>query len=514
MVQLRLRRAAAIACAAAALAFGLTPSAAQAKWYRAETDRFVVYGEGREQLVREMTAKLMVFDAVLRSFYPSTRQRKPQTKVQVVVLASHADLRRVQPGVGTGVRGFYSATDEGVFAFVVNGDVSWVGADDVLFHEYGHHFLLDNFSMALPAWFVEGWAEYFATALVSSDGVRVGGYNEGRLRAIFAEPLLPLDVLLTKRVFELPENQRHTFYAQAWLLTHYMRSDPKRAAQMDAALAAISRGEAPVKAFEQATGAPLDQLAKAIQRYRKLWVYTIERDPKAPPPAMTVTVMPESADDLLLDRFRLVYTKPGSKDEGAFLDSIRRKAASHPADDLAETTLARAEYAIGDVAAGEAISRRRLQARPDDADELLLAGMGQMTAGHRDPTNRLSRFRRARPSLAKAYQLKQTDYRALYAYAMARGLEPGFPTENDTTALLLARDLAPAHRGIAFNTGSALVRMGRKAEAEQVLAPIINDPHGGAAAGRARAMLEGRPVSVDAADDDEPPKPPAKPGAK
>lgn len=504
--------------AVAALAFAVfavSPGLAQARWRRAETDRFVVYAEGREQIARDMAVKLMIFDTVLRGAYPSTRQRKPPTKVQVVILATAAELRSINPNLPASVRGFYTATDEGIFAVVVNGDARAIGTDDVLFHEYGHHFLLDNFPIALPAWFVEGLAEYFSTAQISPDAVRIGAYNEGRLYAIFSEPLIPLKDLLTKHPSELRDADRGMFYAQAWLLTHYMRSDPTRGAQMDRALAAISAGEGPVKAFETATGAPLDQLSLGLSRYRKLWSYTLERNPRAAPPVVTVDELAESADALLLDGFRLAFTRAGTKDD-ALLADVRRKAAHYPGDALAERVLARAEYKIGDVAAGEAISRRRLQAQPDNAEDLFVAGRGQVEAAQRDPTNRLARFRRARPLLAKSHQISQTDYRALYGYAMTRTLEPGFPSENDLTAFLLARDLAPAHKGLTFQTGQALILAGRKAEGAQVLAPLINDPHGGAMADRARALVEGKAGALDAPppDDDEDKGKPAKPGAK
>ena len=77
----------------AALAGALTalvaPGAAQAKWYRAETDRFVVYGEGREAKVREMAARLTAFDAVLRLHNPPPDGRSPR-KLDVYMVGGPA----------------------------------------------------------------------------------------------------------------------------------------------------------------------------------------------------------------------------------------------------------------------------------------------------------------------------------------------------------------------------------------------------------------------------------------
>ena len=46
-------------------------------------------------------------------------------------------------------------------------------ADVILFHEYVHHFMLQHFSVAYPAWFVEGYAELFSNTRFERDGTIV-----------------------------------------------------------------------------------------------------------------------------------------------------------------------------------------------------------------------------------------------------------------------------------------------------------------------------------------------------
>lgn len=58
---------------------------------------------------------------------------------------------------------------------------------------------------------------------------------------------------------------------------------------------------------------------------------------------------------------------------------------------------------------------------------------------------------------------------------------------------------------LSVRAGSALIQRGDKAAAARVLAPFINNPHGGAGAARAKAMLEGKDaaeVPDDAEADD------------
>ena len=481
---------------------------AQAAWLRVETERFVVYGQGSEKTVRDFVTKLTTYDWVLRNFHPATLDRKSFTKVQVFLLSNAGDLKRVRPGLAKYTQGFYAAMNEGVFAFTTKGD--GLGADDVLFHEYAHHFMLENFPAAYPAWFVEGWAEYYMTTDITKDVIRIGQYNEARAYAIFNEPWLPWEEVLSKTTGETSPARTNIYYSQAWLLTHYMRSDSKRAAQLDEAIRAIAKGEDPIASIQKATGQTLAELNAALRRYSKLPGVGLKNPGLMP--AMTVTALPASADDLLIDNMRLVLAQTYEPDP-ELLASVRRKAARHPGDALAERTLARAEFTMGDVAAGEAIMTRRLAAAPGDREDLLLAGVGQLMAGMRDEAKREARYQAARPFLIKAYQLDPADFRTLYAYTTSRSVEPVFPNDNDLSALREARNLAPAVQETSFQLGMALIRKGRREEAAKVLGPIINSPHAGRAGQMAKAVLNGEAVSAaDLAavqDDETPTQPPA-----
>ena len=78
---------------------------ARAGWYKAETDRFVVYGEGREQRVRDYAIKLTTFDRTLRLFHPSTIDRVPNTKVIVYLVNDREDLQRIRTGLNRQIGG-------------------------------------------------------------------------------------------------------------------------------------------------------------------------------------------------------------------------------------------------------------------------------------------------------------------------------------------------------------------------------------------------------------------------
>lgn len=499
---------------------------AQAAWHRAETERFIVYGQGGEDQVREYADKLSTFDAVLRVFNPRARRTAGQ-KVEVYLVQGSAGMRRIRPDLEREVAGFYVANNESVFAVALVGRQDLNG-DEVLFHEYAHHFMLENFPAAYPAWFVEGWAEYFQTVKITPKTITIGDYSPMRVEWLFGATWMPLDDLLTKRVSELKGDEPGVYYAQSWLLMHYMRSVPERAAQLDAATLAISKGENPVTALTAATGMTTRQLQQKLRAYYKIPL--LRMDNKLVRPPVTVTRLPESADDFLLENLRLMTSAPGPGQE-KFMAEMRKRAARHPGDRYARMSLARAEFTHGDIAAGEAIMTELLAASPDDVDALVLAGVGQFLAGYRNEAQKVERFRAARQHFIKAYKLNNADFRALYHYARSREVEAAYPNDNDLTALMEARALAPSVSEISIYAGAALFARGRRDEALRVLAPVVNSPHNSSGAAVAKALAEGKTLQEaeaalksaatvqpaakgEGAKPDAPPKPAAPPPDK
>jgi len=460
------------------------PGPALAEWVRAESPRFVVYGAGDERYVRGYAEKLEAFEQVLRAYHGMAPEAAPPRKFEVYLVSGLGQLRRVKPDADESTGGFYSAGVEKVFA-VVRRDF---GDDQILFHEYTHHFMSQHFPYGYPAWVVEGYAEYFGGTRVDDQFIDVGAGEAGRTYVLTNLRHLALSDLLTRRPGELKGDQVKAYYAQAWLLTHYMLSDPARKQQMDAYLRAVGAGENPARAMAQATGMDLDMLGRKLKAYDKL---TYTRVPRSAAGAeIRVSHLPPSADDLLLESIRPHETVPPAE-QPAFLEKIRTLASKHHGDPLAYLTAAKAEISFGDRPGGEAILRFLLKANPDNAEALELLGMSRLASGDEasDPVAQKTFYREARPYLIKAGQKDPTRYQTLFAYVRSRSLEDGYPNDNDLNALLAARALAPQVSEITLRAAEALDRRKRPAEAVAILTPVANDPHQADAAAAARAVL-------------------------
>ena len=224
--------------AVALAALTLTATTARADWLKAESERFIVYSEGSERSLREYVQKLETFDRVMRYRSGFPMNEAPPRKLPIYLVNSRSGLLRVHPSTPQNVVGTYFPTSEDIFAVAVRGE-----NDEILLHEYVHHFMLGSMSAAYPGWFVEGFAEYYMTADIDGGKIQVGGYSENRAYWLFNGSWIPLEMLLRSRPAEITRSSyRETYYPVAWLLTHWFFSDPARLQQLSAYLTSVGNG--------------------------------------------------------------------------------------------------------------------------------------------------------------------------------------------------------------------------------------------------------------------------------
>ncbi len=73
-------------------------------------------------------------------------------------------------------------------------------SQQTLFHEYGHHFMKRYVTAAFPAWFVEGFAEYYSTVDFDKQGkALIGKPARRRAYGLIELPKLPVEKLLFER---------------------------------------------------------------------------------------------------------------------------------------------------------------------------------------------------------------------------------------------------------------------------------------------------------------------------
>ncbi len=492
--------------AAAVTAFALAGAAvAGPSWTRADTSHFIVLSDASSERITRYASDLEAYHDTLAQFFGVTTEDDDVTpRLKVYLLASHGDLDVVWPGASDEIGGFFThcREDEAAFPIVQSDKVFASSVEDisetVMFHEYAHSFMDAYSDRHFPRWFEEGFAEYYSTARIDGRSVVIG--NVSVLRSWELEPgeyTLPWDEVLRGRwpgSDKANANQLQAFYAQAWLLTHYLLSDPGRAGKLDAYWDALDAGQDPAAAFEAVFGIKTSQLHHVLKDYLSKGLPGLKFTLGGDSAQATVTAMPASAQNLLmLDAgVRVCQIKD---DSNGRLTAIRTEAARYPGDAYAQRVLARAEMTIGDPSVALRILRTLAAASPSDAEVQAMLGetwfrlaRGGLTSDGEAPETEMQH---ARDAMAAAYRLDPRNAANLYYYSLAQD-GGGLPDDNAVNAAMQAYNLIPGNSEYAFRAAELLVRKGRSAEARPLLARIA-DSHGDtdiAALNRALAAID------------------------
>ncbi len=126
---------------------------------------------------------------------------------------------------------------------------------------------------AAPLWLSEGLAEFFAAGRLDETPAVFGLPHTGHLEVLRTRAWLPLEMLLgaTRGSASVRERASSaTFYAQAWLLVHYLKlaDGGRHAAQLAVFMARIAEGMPAGRAAVEAFG-DLPSLTRRLQAYAR-----------------------------------------------------------------------------------------------------------------------------------------------------------------------------------------------------------------------------------------------------
>jgi tetratricopeptide (TPR) repeat protein len=464
----------------------LGSSAAQAEWYEAKSEHFIVYSEDKPDNVRAFTEKLERFDKAMRAFrlIPDVKVGDSR-KVTVYQVEDLGDIRRL-----TGsdrIAGYYIGRAEGPVAFVPRKSSDVINATTILLHEYSHHLMLTSWTgAAFPKWFVEGFAEMHSTALFRSDGSVIFGANpEHRRWSVGDSSGLPLEKMLKGKTFD--DQETPILYARGWLLTHYLTFDKDRLKQLAAYIGAINEGKSIAEASKLLSGfsdTTLDaygkrpRLPSGLVRADEIKVGQIAIRKLTPGEA---AVMPAR-----------IHSSSGvnEKTRNGVVEQARRLAAPYPNDPAAQAELAEAEFDVENYAASEAAADRALATDPKSVPALLYKGRAAMEQAKKDKVTDPARWRAIRASFLAANKLDPEDPEPLILFYRSFEAAGQKATKNAQDALVYAYALAPQDFDLRLVAGKVLLQQNKAAQARVAMAPIAFHPHGGEASTSAARVVE------------------------
>ncbi|HWK36137.1 hypothetical protein [Sphingomonas sp.] len=452
----------------------LLPAAAHAEWQEASSRHFVVYSDDKPENVRAFTERLEKFDSAIRQLRMAPEDRRGKSaRVTVFVLNNIPEIEKLSGQ--SNVAGFYIPRASGSVAFTPRsggaGTDYGMTPQVVLFHEYAHHWMLSNWTdAAFPPWFVEGFAEFHATARFTSDGgVMFGapptyrGYTVSRLN------LLPMSRLLRFDPGKLDPEARDALYSRGWALTHYLTFDPERRKRLADYIVAINSH----KSAEEA--------ATALGNVSGLDL-TLSNYVKRSLPAITIPASQLTVGEIKLRQLtpgeaavmpaRIVSTRAVTdKTAPGVAELARRLAAPFPSDPGAQNELAEAEFDAKNYAASEAAADRVIAADPSSVHGLIYKGKAQIEQLLAAKVTDAAKWQEARGWLIKANKADTEDPYPLVEYYLSFLAAKETPPKSADGALLYAYALAPYDTDLRLLAANVYLQQGKAADARVALGP-------------------------------------------
>lgn len=450
----------------------MTPTA-RADWYRVTTDNFIVYGEGSEREITREAERLERLDLLMRQAM-NVPPNSVGNRLSVFLVDSPRELQKISPGISRNYGGYYLASSSGVYATLIRGE-----DNHTLFHEYAHHFMMHYFPGHYPGWFIEGFAEYFATANVRDNRqVSLGYFSEGRRYVLSSERWISTERLLSGRAREMGPKEGQLYYAQSWLLTHYLMSDTQRKRAFSAYLAALRRGADWKDALLTHVGMTPEQLEQALRSYFNGRMGYAEFAMEETKVQGQVTRLPDSAKDFI-HSYAALQGHISSENAQLLLADARTKATRYPDDPLALTVLASLEQEWGDASRAEQALKHLLDLEPNHVDGLRVMAQLRMSQAKAidDPDLVWPLMREAQQYLAKALAQDETDFRIYAHLATIRSGAEDYPNDNDLDTLAIAMALAPQVTSVRLQTVHALRLRGLNAQANDLMRVLRSQPH-------------------------------------
>ena len=257
-------------------------------WLRISSDHFIVLTDAGEKRGHEVAARFEQMRAMFGQLLSQHKLRMSEP-LEIIAIRSDKDYAQAAPlrdGKPITAPAFVLADEDRIFVVLdLFEPDSWRAVE----HQFAHYLLNYNYPPTQP-WFDEGFAEYFSSLSFTARHAELG--TDPELKPVYQTDILAdqndpnglksdteilsAPVWLTlpdlfgmkNRVVNGQEGTHHTlFYAQSWMLVHYLLNQNKLA-ETGTYFDLVENQKVPVeKAVQQAYGMTAAQLDKAVKDY-------------------------------------------------------------------------------------------------------------------------------------------------------------------------------------------------------------------------------------------------------
>jgi tetratricopeptide (TPR) repeat protein len=206
-------------------------AAAQDAWIEVRTPNFTVISNAGEKDARKIADQFEQIREVFHNAFPALRTQigKP---VVIFAVKNAESLKLLLPEYWetkghTHPAGIYVPGEAEHFV-AVRTDTQGENPYEIVYHEYTHALIHLNYR-DLPAWLDEGIAEFLGNTQIREKSVQIGKIDSYHLRELHENKLIPIDTLLQvdhNSPYYNEQNRTSLFYAESWVLVHYLLMDP------------------------------------------------------------------------------------------------------------------------------------------------------------------------------------------------------------------------------------------------------------------------------------------------
>jgi hypothetical protein len=461
-----------------ALLVGTAGTPAHAAWHEAKSKHFVIFGDAREGEIRRFAERLERIDQAVR--FVRKMDDPPLTDSNKLTIFMLTDQESIAELAGSKlVAGFYIPRVTGAVAFVPRraGSAEWeLSSESIFIHEYAHHLQLQDTSVALPEWLVEGFAEFFSTAKVRPDGsVDIGLPPQHRGFTLLNTTLdLPVEKLIVGRSSSGDGEEADLFYGRSWTLAHYLTFRQDRAGQLGRYVAGIHSGQAPLVAAKNAFG-DLTKLNRELSQYIRTSVPGQRVHANVLAVGNIQTRQLRAGEAAVMDvRIRSTRGVDEKTAPGVAADA-RRIAATYTSEPTVQIALAEAEFDTKNYKASEVAADRALAADPRNVPAMIYKG--RSLAEQAKSAEQAADWASIRGWFMRANKVDVEAPEPLYRYYETFLLEGAKPPKDAVDALLYSAVLVPQDRSIRWAAVQQLLIDNKVREAREWFAPLAYDPH-------------------------------------
>ena len=250
-------------------------------WTEVRSPHFVVSSNAGEKEARRVADQFEQIRSLFHSAFPNLRV-DPAEPVLILAAKNESTMKMLLPDeweVKGHVHpaGLYQQGEDKHYV-VLRLDSEGENPYHSLYHEYTHALLHLNFA-TLPLWLDEGLAEFYGNSRLGDKESKVGTIDQSHLYILGQHKPLPIEMLLNveqRSPYYNEADQASVFYAESWVLVHYLMLDPEAHEQqlLKNFLAAWDKSGSQIEAARLAFG-DLKRFGQVIEAYSRQRMFRV-----------------------------------------------------------------------------------------------------------------------------------------------------------------------------------------------------------------------------------------------